>query len=767
MKKALAWGVGVVVAVPVVLAATAFVLVNTIDQQALLNKASEVVEQKQQRKLAFNGPVTLRWFPSIGAELNQVSLTEFQSDESFVKADKVDVSLALLPLLRSQVVVDAVKVDGLTVQVTKNREGKFNFDDLVAPPAEEEKKEAAPVAFSVDSLDLRNVNLRFIDQQADFQASLNNFELQTGRIEEGVPSQLSMKGQLQNSKPKADLNFDVNTRFEFALGEAMYANFEKLRLAVLGTLDGQQADITLAADTLAVNPQSSTLTVAALAATAKGALPDVGAFDVKVNAPALALTSSTAKGEALEVQANLKQAARTIDLKLNLAQLAGNLQESLSANLSTELGLQEGERKVALKLASPLAVQVQGQVIELASLNGQLDVNDPLLPKKSASMPINGSARVDNKAQTARLQLASKFEATQFDLNANVRNFSKPQIVAALNADQLDIDALLPPKPAGAASPAPESKPAQGGQQDTPIDLSPLKNLDLDFTAKVGSLKASNIKLAQLNTRAVAKGGVLTVSPLSANLYGGSMAGSVVANANTNAISIDQRLAGVQIGPVLRDVADKDILEGKGNVDVKLNTRGASVNALRAALNGNLAVRLEDGAVKGINLAETIRNARNLLTGGASNSTANSDAAQKTDFSSMSVSFNVVNGVASSNDLNLMAPLFRVGGQGQFNLVNETMDYLANATVVATSTGQGGKTLDSGLRGLTIPVRLYGPFTAPKWELKFGDLAKEAAKAKVEEKKEELQQKVEERREELKGQAQEKARDALRGLLNR
>ncbi len=49
MKKAIAWGAGVVVGVPVVLAATAAILVNTIDQQALLNKASAVVKEKQQR----------------------------------------------------------------------------------------------------------------------------------------------------------------------------------------------------------------------------------------------------------------------------------------------------------------------------------------------------------------------------------------------------------------------------------------------------------------------------------------------------------------------------------------------------------------------------------------------------------------------------------------------------------------------------------------------------------------------------------------------
>ncbi|WP_413766743.1 hypothetical protein, partial [Vibrio vulnificus] len=76
----------------------------------------------------------------------------------------------------------------------------------------------------------------------------------------------------------------------------------------------------------------------------------------------------------------------------------------------------------------------------------QLDVKDPALPKKQASMPLAGRLAVNNTEKTAELDLNSKFEATRFDLKAAVKNFSKPAITAVLNADKLDIDALLPPK---------------------------------------------------------------------------------------------------------------------------------------------------------------------------------------------------------------------------------------------------------------------------------------------------------------------------------
>jgi predicted solute-binding protein len=44
-KKAIAWSVGLVLGLPVVFAVTAAVLVNTLDQQALLNKVATVVKK--------------------------------------------------------------------------------------------------------------------------------------------------------------------------------------------------------------------------------------------------------------------------------------------------------------------------------------------------------------------------------------------------------------------------------------------------------------------------------------------------------------------------------------------------------------------------------------------------------------------------------------------------------------------------------------------------------------------------------------------------
>ena len=121
------------------------------------------------------------------------------------------------------------------------------------------------------------------------------------------------------------------------------------------------------------------------------------------------------------------------------------------------------------------------------------------------------------------------------------------------------------------------------------------------------------------------------------------------------------------------------------------------------------------------------------------------------------------NGVARNDDLAAKSPFLRLGGGGEIDIAGGSMNYLAKATVVATSTGQEGKDL-AQLKGLTVPVRLSGPFDNLRYKIEVGnmlaDTAKAKVEAKVEEKKQELQQKAQDK-------VQEKLGEQLKGLFGR
>ena len=173
--------------------------------------------------------------------------------------------------------------------------------------------------------------------------------------------------------------------------------------------------------------------------------------------------------------------------------------------------------------------------------------------------------------------------------------------------DQLNVDRYLDGRTAHLrrANPRRRKKSQQPAakQEDTPIDLSALKGINARGKLQVGQLQVHGLKLADLNAQIRVENGRAAIAPHSANLYEGAVKGEVVADANRNQISLKEQLTGIAIGPLLRDLAQNDKLEGKGDIALDITAAGTTVNAMKRSLAGTTKVRLADGAIKGINIA--------------------------------------------------------------------------------------------------------------------------------------------------------------------
>ncbi|MGL4933009.1 MAG: AsmA family protein, partial [Aeromonas sp.] len=209
--------------------------------------------------------------------------------------------------------------------------------------------------------------------------------------------------------------------------------------------------------------------------------------------------------------------------------------------------------------------------------------------------------------------------------------------------------------------------------------------------------------------------GLLTLKQFSATIAGGQVNANGVLDARQQPASyqVHQQVTGVNLRPLLQTLAHSDLLEGKGDLDVQLQGRGLSALALRNRIQGKVTLKLSDGALHGINLAEMIREARATLTGKGADQVTE---ARKTDFSALAASFQIADGIARSNDIQLFAPALRVKGEGETALVPQSLDFLFLTSIVESSKGQGGKDLDE-LQEITIPVRIGGHWQVPRYQL--------------------------------------------------
>ena len=377
--------------------------------------------------------------------------------------------------------------------------------------------------------------------------------------------------------------------------------------------------------------------------------------------------------------------------------------------------LPAGEAKAAESKNAGPAKPLDLSALKALNADGSLRIGSLKYGKVQSS-----NIRIDLKSDGQKVNVdpfAAKVDDSQIRASLGITRLENPVFAFNVDIDRLDADRYI-------TKSEPAGKPAAGG--DTPIDLSALKQLNASGEARLGWLKVANIKTSNVRVNLKADAGQVALSPFSADLYQGSMAGSLNVDARaTPAIAFKQDMKGIQIGPLLVDAINNDMLDGKGTLNVDVKTQGATVNALKKALNGNAAVVLADGAVKGVDIAGTVRDIKSKFN--FKGNALGADQKKKTDFSEMTASFKITNGVARNDDLSMKSPLLRVTGSGDIDIGNETLNYTARPTVVASLKGQGGSDLGS-LNGLTFPVKVTGPFSAPKYGFDFAAIGTEIAK---------------------------------------
>jgi len=285
-----------------------------------------------------------------------------------------------------------------------------------------------------------------------------------------------------------------------------------------------------------------------------------------------------------------------------------------------------------------------------------------------------------------------------------------------------------------------------------PMDL--LRIIQLDGELAVKQLKMQNLLLSNINLDISSNAGIVKIDPIKLNLYNGSASGHVHLDVRgaLPKYRVNKEIKGVQIGALLTDLNGEDLINGVLNANVFMSTQGESSSVLKKNSNGDITIALTDGALKGFNIRHLIDKTKAKLKGDSEPPEQES----KTDFSSLELSGLIKKGIFISNDLNLQAPIMRIGGEGQVDLNNETVNYLVNVKLVETIKGQDGVAADD-LSGLLIPVRIDGPFADPKIDVQLDEMLKKKAaalkaklKAQLDEKKLALKKRADEEKDKLK-----------------
>ncbi len=676
----------------------------------------ELVRARTGRTLAIEGKLSLKLLPRIGLAMGPARLSGPGGNGEFAQFDSARIGVALWPLLAHRIVVEQVTLDGLKLALLRHRDGSTNFDDLLGAGSATRDGSGnsggagATAALAVANMRLRHATIEWRDQASGAQWRLEQLELDGGPIASDRSGSLSLSTRLTGERAQVDVAVKLsgNYTLDFA---TRALRLDAIRLALSGQAPGAPALEVQLRGSLAADPASGRFDLSGLDLTARSG----DGLQAQVAAPALAIEEGSASGRPIAVQ------------------------------LSADRG---GRRMVAtIAIAAPTRARER---ILFREVKADVTLSGARLPSDGVKLALTGDASLDPSQDKGSLALRGSIDGSTLQARLEALRFSPLTLSYTLQAGRIDLD-RYPAAPGATAE-----QPAAAAL------LSVLADIDTRGSLHLGSLALAGIDASNVAATLRSGQGRIELAQLTAGVFRGALqaSGSLTREGRH---ALRMKLVDVDAGLALRALSGRDVLEGHGNLSLDVTARGQALPALERSLDGTAALALRNGAIKGVDLAELLASTRELiaaLRGSGSSLERAASRERMTAFSSLDASFTIRKGVAHNDDLDLRSTLLRVRGAGQVDLAGETVDYLARVSV--NDTGHRSGTL-SALRGVTIPVRLRGPFTALSYRVDVADLVAQTARR-------ELTRRLEE---ELIGKPSGAAKpsdrplDLLRGLLGR
>lgn len=720
MKRLLLILLAVVVLIPVAALVAAHWFLS---EDSLRTRIEAAVQRATGRELVIRGPIHLTWSlaPTIQADDVGFANPPGFSRKLMAHVDRIELSVALLPLLSHHVSVDSLVLAAPDILLERGPNGQPNW--VFAPPPAAAAPAAAPPSggqrfdLQLGNVELRDAKLAWRGPETVAVAVPHlAYDPRSGR----VAGELELRGTVLK------LSGTAGPGQAAAWPLDLHLDGGGLRLTVSGTAGAagvalEAADLS-ALSTLAGRSLPPIQNVRLAATLASSGLRDFQLSTGGGRFGALTLQQATATAATLagplDAHAQLSVASLSIAATIHadsLAQLFGG-QEPVS--LTQAFG---AKPPLAFRLATDDAVldgkgTLSAAGIGTLALTGRVGNFAALGTLAQVALPRLNNLKIDTVATFSPESLALnglKLTSTQADLEGNLflGRFPRPTLRGALNSTRLDLDGLAPLPVAAPSSvppaPLPGPPPASASVgpliPDTPIPFATLRAADANLQLQVGALTWHRARYDHVALHLLLQDGKLRLDPASIGLGNDTLAAQVSADAGAQSVAAKIDAPGL---PATATLALFGIpASGNGTIDahIDLKGQGATWRALAAGLQGQVGVALVNGEIDNAWLVDELEGALReahlpIPTGGSSTVRC---AAIRADVDA---------GKATLRALTLDTSKLALDGTGEVNLANETLDLHVRPVVRLGA-------------ALSVPIQISGPLRKPKVGLDKGALA--------------------------------------------
>ncbi|MGZ9741880.1 AsmA family protein [Pseudomonas sp. GNP012] len=673
-----------------IIVALGFALTHLFDPNDYKDEIRQIARDKAHIELTLNGDIGWSLFPWLGLELHDASVaTMVKPTEPYADLQMLGLSVRVLPLLRREVQMSDVRVEGLNLRLNRDKQGHGNWEDIGklpatagtdatgTPPATTEpapetsaaaEKPPQPIRLDIDSLTVNNARVEYTDERTGKSFSAESIQLSTGAVHDSVNIPLKLTAFLSANQPALRVRTELNGELRIARALQRY-QFEDMKLT------GE-------------------------------------------------VTGDPLQGKAVTFSA---QGQLVLDRAANVAEWTGI---KVSANQLRALG----ELKVNDLDKTP---QVSGGIsiaqFDLAKFVDSIGQKLPAMAEGSLSKVELVSRLAATPTSLALDDLNLKVDDSTFSGRIAVEDFAKQSLRAVLKADTFNVDRYLPPKSAEAnsatqvrqAEVASTEADAMAGAGSTPLPPAPTKDawsserllpverlskLDVDADLTFGQLTLQKLPIHNAALKATGQGGLLTLANLRGDLYEGNFetTGTLDVRQPVPALNLQTKISRVPAEKILESQGKNPPVKGLVTLNSNLTGNGNSQKALIETLNGNASFVINNGVLLNANLEQQL--CKGIAT--LNRKTLSGEPRGKdTPFQELKGNLTLRNGVASNPDLKVRIPGMTVKGDGDIDLRVLGMDYRVGIIVEGDTSAMPDPACQVGDKfvGIEWPLRCRGP----------------------------------------------------------
>ncbi len=735
----------VVLGLLLIVVAGGFALTHLFDPNDYKDEIRQLARDKAHVELTLNGDIGWSLFPWLGLELHEASIATLNKPaEPIADLQMLGLSVRVLPLLRREVQMSDVRVEGLNLNLVRDESGHGNWEDIGKPlpakapagstgetapattaPAEGESKPAAserPIKLDIDSLTVNNARVQYNDVRSGQSFSAESIQLSTEAVHDGVNIPLKLTAFLGSGQPvlRARIELTGEARFDRAL-----RRYQLEDMKLHGELSGEPL-------------QQKSMTFSA-----QGQL--------------LAdLAANVAEWNGLKLSANQLRALG----ELHVRDL--NNEPKVSGGISVA---QFDLRKFLDSIGVVLPPMKDQNTLTGVELVGRIEGTKNSLALEDLALKLDDStftgrlAVEDFAKQALRIQLKNdKFDADRYLL---AKSDDAKNANAARKAEVQSTEASAVAGPG--TSPLPDAPTQVAWSSDKLLPVDRLRALDLQADLSFGVLTLDQLPIQNAELKASGQGGLITLQALRGGLYNGTFdsRGTLDVRPAVPQLGLTAKINRVPVEHFIKHDGNAPPVKGLLTLDSDLTATGNSQKALVDTLNGKASFVINNGVLVNANLEQQLCQGiatlnRKTLSG--------EPRGKDTPFEELKGSLVLSNGVASNPDLKARIPGLTVNGNGDIDLRVLGMDYRVGVIVEGDTREMPDPACQVNQRyvGLEFPLRCRGPLELGARACRIdkdgvGKLAGQALGNRINEKLEEK----------LGDKVSPELKDALKGLFKR